>query len=152
MKKLFTLIFIFQLSFFGYSQSSIDFKIIQNLIIVNAQVNGNSGYFIVDTGASVSVIDSRKDRKYGFDLFMSKDDRMSGFSGKTKLYRTSQIKLKLKGLKIESPYRFVACDLSDVNQSVKDVNIVGILGADFLINYKAMIDYSNNKIHLKYIY
>ena len=57
MKK-FILILLIILTFSCDTKKEIDFHIYNNLPVINAQINGMSVKLLIDTGASVSIIDT----------------------------------------------------------------------------------------------
>ena len=110
--------------------------------------------FIIDTGASQSVLD------YRHKLLLKKDKEQralhtteSGFSinseiieyGKGTIPKVYSEKNKIKNLKV------TLIDLNYINELYRkytDVLIDGLLGCDFLLNYGAIIDINEKKITL----
>lgn len=134
--------------------SSLDFELHKNLIIINAYINEKPAKFIVDTGASISLLDKKQYKRYNFKYSVSTDERLTGFGGKSRLMQTSSVKFKLDGFDLAATYRFNASDLGDLNVALSDTNqrVLGILGSDFLKNYHAVIDYAQQKIYVKFLY
>ncbi|MEQ6169135.1 retropepsin-like aspartic protease [Ekhidna sp. MALMAid0563] len=134
--------------------STLDFELHKNLIIVNAHINEKPAKFIVDTGASISLLDKSQYKRYEFKYSVSTDERLTGFGGKSRLMKTSSVKFKLDGFDLAATYRFNASDLGDLNVALSDTNqrVLGILGSDFLKNYHAIIDYEKQKIYVKFLY
>ncbi|MGJ8665036.1 MAG: retropepsin-like aspartic protease [Patiriisocius sp.] len=115
------------------------------------KLNGIKGTFIVDTGASTSCI--------GFDfidyfkLKSIESDVIAAGAGatdmKTQLSENNKLTL---GKHITQKMNFVLFDLSHVNKALSqiDPNVVhGIIGADYLKNNRAVIDYGRNCLYLK---
>ena len=119
-------------------------------LLVKAKINGVSGSFILDTGASTSCV--------GFecvDLFSleARNSRtLASGAGATGMY--TQIStgndLSLGSWKNES-FNIVIFDLSHVNEALtshKAKSVHGIIGADILLKGKAIIDYYNRYLYL----
>ena len=126
-------------------------RITENLILVKLLVNGKQANFIVDTGASVSVIDRHQASKYRFRCFDNLDQgRMNSMAGISSLILTSGIELKHQNRQFKH-VKFYASDMDYINRFMKErhVNILGILGADFLKRNQAVIDYKHRRIMLK---
>lgn len=88
----------------------IDFNNDYGYILLNLQLNSETKTFMLDTGTSISVIDSK--------------------------YANNTGKLSL-GINNELlPLNFYSQDLS----MLKDLNVTGILGTDFMSNYIILID------------
>lgn len=117
-----------------------------------AKINSIKGEFILDTGASTSCI--------GFssiDLFLLKNEtskiKASGAGAtnmKTEIAKNNSIDIgNWKVTNID----FVIFDLSHVNEALLQVEenpIHGIIGADFLKQSRAVIDYGRNCFYVKW--
>lgn len=134
--------------------STLDFEFKKNLIIIKAHVNDKSANFIVDTGASISLLDKKQYKRYKFEYFVSADERLTGFGGRSRLLTTSSVQFRLDGFDLSATYRFNASDLGELNVALSDsdTRVLGIIGSDFLKNYHAIIDYENRKIYFKFLY
>ena len=130
---------------------SVDFEVHHNLLIIEGYVNDKWAKFIVDTGASTSVLDLSQSKKYKFSYAIDPDTRMAGFGGHSKLMKTSSVQFMLDGLPTNE-LNFSASDLRGINTVLlqKNQKILGIIGSDFLRNHRAVIDYDRNKIVFKY--
>ena len=116
-----------------------------------AKVNGMEGDFILDTGASSSCIGfSSVDR---FIMLTEQSEIKAAGAGainmETHVARNNKFQI---GRKIKSNMAFVIFDLSHVNEALLQVEenpVQGILGADFLKENRAVIDYGRNVLYLK---
>ncbi len=136
----------------GALDSSIDFETHNNIIIVEAYVNEKWAKFVVDTGASISLLDFNQSKKYRFNYSIDPETRLTGFGGRSKLMRTSDVSFQFKEVTNYHP-NFFASDLSGLNRILSQHNqkILGILGSDFLKRNGAIIDYSANKIDIAHL-
>lgn len=128
---------------------SIDFELYNNILIVEAYVNDKWAKFIIDTGASTSILDFNQSKKYSFSYTIDPDKRLTGFGGRTNLMKTSEFTFNLKGLDKRN-YSFFASDLSGLNVALSGYNqrVLGILGSDFLQTNGAVIDYRNARLFI----
>ena len=130
----------------------IKFKVIKTQhLLIKAKINGVSGNFILDTGASNSCVGFESIELFALNAKKSKT-RASGAGGtgmKTQI--SSHNKLQLGSWKNQD-FNLVIFDLSHVNEALeayKTKAVHGIIGADVLLEGKAIIDYYNNYLYLK---
>ncbi|MDD2633971.1 MAG: aspartyl protease family protein [Bacteroidales bacterium] len=124
-----------------------------NHILIKANANKNKCFLLIDTGASNSVFDSNA--KAFRDTILAdieNDNQSSGFNSKIENLSTGQIKsLNISYFRI-SEFNAIFTPLDYINQLYQSLNlpiISGIIGCDFLIKYKAIIDLSDNIMVLK---
>jgi Aspartyl protease len=117
----------------------------------NAKINEFTGSFILDTGASTSCIGMDKINQ--FSLLNEDSDIKAAGAGavnmKTQLARNNRFSVEKLQLSLTD---FVLFDLSHVNEALSQANenpIDGIIGADILKKYRAVIDYGRNCFYLK---
>ena len=132
----------------------IKFKILKTQhLLVKAKINGVEGRFILDTGASNSCVGFD-----GVDLFHLKAKKSktqatgAGASGMLTQISSNNT-LKCSRWKT-SDFDLVIIDLTHVNQALMQQKVKpvhGIIGADILINGKAIVDYHNCILFLKQI-
>jgi hypothetical protein len=123
-------------------------------LMIKIYVNDKAANVIIDTGASNTVFDKKRILKYVTDKKISTYDKLSSGLGtnKMKSHFTTIKKLKIGDLKMVD-YKTVLLDLSHVNKSYRQVGLAkveGVLGSDILLKYKALIDYENKILKLKY--
>ena len=114
-------------------------------------INGKKGRFIIDTGASGTVVDSKSAKK--FNLNYEVGITKAGGLGTTKLaaIKSKNNTISFGKIKIHS-FELRVIDLSHVNKSLmakRASAIDGVIGADILNNKKAIIDYGNSNLYLK---
>jgi predicted aspartyl protease len=136
----------------GKKYKKIKFKVLKTQhLLVPAKINDVKGTFILDTGASNSCVGLEEIIK--FELLAENSETKAAGAGATGM--TTQLskknKLQLGRWKSET-LNLVVFDMSHVNEaliSYKTKPVNGIIGADILLEGKAIIDYSNHCLYLK---
>jgi predicted aspartyl protease len=134
----------------GYKK--IKFKISKtNHLLVKAKVNGVSGVFILDTGASNSCVGFES-----IDWFQlqakSSNTQASGAGAIGMLTQLAQNNTLQIGRWNSNEFHLVIFDLSHVNLALlqhKAKTVHGIIGADVLIASAAIIDYHHQLLYMK---
>ena len=146
MRKWAIILFLFLTSCAVYNWSD-EVNLIEQyeLHFVEIKVNGKEGKLLVDTGASKSLLDIGKAEEYGFKYLLLSEKQYVGIGGVTDIY-------VIYDYKIEGPWvTFLGADLIEIQEFFDDdrINIIGILGVDFLENNNCILDLSKNKLYLK---
>lgn len=129
----------------------IKFKITKTQhLLIKAKINGVTGNFILDTGASNSCIGFESVELFQVNAEESKT-KASGAGATGMLTQTaSNNNLKLGHWKT-SNFNLIVIDLSHVNEALtqhKEKPIHGIIGADILLESRAIVDYFNCFVYL----
>lgn len=126
-------------------------KLASQHAIVEVSVNGFKSNFIIDSGASVSVINNSDVSK--FRLIPASgiaNVQATGVGGKVTTQSFMLDIFKIDQLKIKNKH-IVAMDLShivDALTTVSDKEINGVIGQDILTRHKAVIDIASNTLYL----
>ncbi len=117
---------------------------------VDALVNGSMAKFLVDTGASATVIDRASAQRWGLDL----DECAEAAVGC--MVPGGMAMTKLDELRIASvrfiDFEVAVVDLSHVNAGLEQKGadrIDGVIGADIMDEREAVIAYAQRTLHLK---
>lgn len=134
----------------GYIRVKFKISKTQHLLI-KGKINGISGTFILDTGASNSCVGF--DGIQHFELSASDSDTKAAGAGATGMLTQTSLKNKLKmGRWASKNFGLVIFDMSHVNEALlqyKAKPVHGIIGADILMKGKAIIDYYNHCVYLR---
>ncbi|WP_291275416.1 retropepsin-like aspartic protease [Flavobacterium sp.] len=129
----------------------VKFKILKTQhLVLKAKVNGVSGWFILDTGASNSCLGFKSVTKFGLSPEHTDSKAASASSSDmfTQLAKRNIVQLSTwKTL----DFTFVVFDLTHVNAVLSNYGVApidGIIGADILLKGKAIIDYTNHYLYL----
>ena len=120
----------------------IDFTLSNNLPIVQANINGLPVLLLVDSGASVSLIDTSTaeillfDRDYDIPVTQG-----IGVGGTSYIYGIKGVILTHNGDTLNVNFR--GTDLSNFR---KNNGIIGIIGSDFLSENHLVVDFKHKKL------
>jgi len=122
-----------------------------NHLEVTASINGITGRFILDTGASNTCVSV--DKASYFKLVSKDSEIKAAGAGATDMETLVSKKNNIKiGEWKKKKQQIVVFDLVHVNEALKahkSLPVDGIIGADILIKCKAVIDYSSRNLFLK---
>lgn len=108
-------------------------SVVDNRPLIPIKVNGKSVYFLVDTGASIALVDIEKQKELKFKLGNKLSGTIVGAGGETSdVYHVKDLDVDLNGHKI---YQFVATNIDDVKRSIKKATGYDIFG---IISYSQM--------------
>ena len=123
-------------------------------LLIQAAVNGKRANLLIDTGASQTVFDVNRIKKFTKQKEFSKNGNLSSGLG-TSSMQSHDFKIKefeLGGLVLKN-YNALLLDLAHVNKtylSLKLKPIDGVLGGDILKKYLAVINYKSKAMQLSY--
>lgn len=130
----------------------INFKVSKTQhLLLKARINGIKGSFILDTGASNSCVGFESISLFQLKAGKSKTKASgAGATGmETQLAKDNKLQL---GKWKNNEFHLVIFDLTHVNLALiqhKAKPVHGIIGADILLEGKAIIDYYNHCLYLK---
>ena len=123
-------------------------------LLIKILINKKVAKVIIDTGASKTVFDNQRIKKYvGKKTFEKYDSLSTGLGTSTMTSELVSIKkIKIGELEIVN-YKTILLDLSHVNNSYEQIKLKpvdGVLGSDLLLKYSAVIDYDKKILKLKF--
>ncbi|PZR15118.1 MAG: acid protease [Flavobacterium psychrophilum] len=134
----------------GYIRIKFKISKTQHLLI-KGKINGVTGNFILDTGASNSCVGYEGITL--FELSANDSDTKAAGAGGTGMATQTSMHNKLKlGRWSNKNFGLVIFDMSHVNEALRQYKakpVHGIIGADILMKGKAIIDYYNHCVYLK---
>ncbi len=134
----------------GYSCQKFDISTSQHAII-SVCINGKEGRFVLDTGASSTCIEVTFVSFFGLEIEKSTEKAFGVVTSDGVDTFTAKCNNFCIGNWQSNDLRIIALDLSHVNQSLATTGtpkIHGVLGADVLLQAKALIDYNHKKLYL----
>jgi hypothetical protein len=128
---------------------SIKFKSAGRIPVIDVILNGKPARFIIDTGASISILNEQEADYYGFrKIEPLADVEVAGFEGSSMMKHATKCTLEIGSLKI-THIRFKSKDINALVAILyrnEQIRIAGILGADLLTQYRMQIDFMNKTI------
>lgn len=128
----------------------VDFML-TNHMLIQAKINGITGDFILDTGASNSCVGFAGVAK--FKLAIEDSSIIASGAGSDKMEtKVAQKNCLELGQWSQKDMSLLVLDLSHINDALvkqKSQEIDGILGADILRTAKAILDYGKKYLYLK---
>jgi predicted aspartyl protease len=121
-------------------------------IFIRARINGKPARFLVDTGASRTVVDKKRILRYLEEdeaNFEKLEALSAGLGTNTMESHTILLGSLSFGRLVLKNYKTAALDLTHVNDSYKIMKlkkIDGVVGGDLLQRLRAVIDYGKGEI------
>jgi len=150
MKALMFLLFLFFCSIAVMAQDSIKMLGADQPIIVG-EINGKKAYFLIDTGADVTMLNSTESKKYKYEnkLWVGKNYKLSGLNSEHQgeVYVAKNVELIVGGRKIKGSYKSI--DLTYIARSIagdSSIKIAGIIGSDVMRRHDFVINYKTRNI------
>jgi hypothetical protein len=130
----------------------INFKVSKTQhLLVKASINGVNGNFILDTGASNSCVGFESIAL--FQLTAESSTTKAAGAGATGMFtQIAKDNILQLGRWKDPEFHLVIFDMSHVNEALRQYKakpVQGIIGADVLLQGKAIIDYYNHCLYLK---
>jgi len=127
----------------GGDFAEVPFEFIENHLFVPVTINGAESLWVVDSGASVSVIDSGYAKELGLEL-------TGAFAAETAsdpvdLAFTTMPPFAVGSIEFDEQ-QIAALDFVDLFRRTSDLEVSGILGYDFLSRFVTRVDYSNETL------
>ena len=127
----------------GVSAEDIPFSFTENHVYLFVNINGKEHLWVLDSGAGASVIDSSYAAELGLEL--EGPVKGIGASGTVDFYFVTVPSYTMGGIRFNEQ-KVVAMNMRNLFQRVLGLDVVGILGYDFLSRFITKIDYANEKI------
>lgn len=121
-------------------------------LLIKGEVNGHPANFIIDTGASRTVVDKNHLEKLGFQKNIIPNQVLSAGLGTNSMESFTIVLQKLSlGKFILKNFEIAVLDLSHVNTAYALLNlpfINGVIGGDILMKHKGIIHYPKKYVRL----
>lgn len=120
----------------AFAANEVKIEHAHGLLWTTVSAKGQSFHFVIDTGASVTVLSPEAARR--LDMPWGRPTRVEAIGGTARGYQSSEFPGLLAGLAL--PSKVLVMDLSGPSQSCGRV-IDGLIGADFFLGKIAQLDY-----------
>ena len=119
--------------------------------LVKVKLNGKKGFFMIDTGASTSVLNIRLAGKYKVKPLSSQPEIMAYGASDVPLdvaFTEPVKKLRIGRWQIKK-LPMILMDISHLEEHLDGFEIQGIIGSDILMLGEAILDYAHHSLYLK---
>lgn len=115
-------------------------------LIIEAKVNDKKAYFLIDTGASIGLIDKDKRKKFDLSVGREYNGTLVGAGGEMRNVRHCDTFVEFEGKMIP---QFLLADISEIVSSIKretGIEILGIISLPQMKMANLGIDCNDNEI------
>jgi hypothetical protein len=119
-----------------------------NLPIVNLTNKGNTYKFLIDTGASISIMDSRALDSIEHSK-LNIEGNAYGIDGKIMSVNYISAELSSENISFTEQFQVMKLDAFDNLRETDGINLSGILGSSFLKAHGFVIDFENQVLSTK---
>jgi hypothetical protein len=127
----------------GGDSADVPFEYLSNHIFLHVTLDGTDGLWVLDTGASASVIDRGYAEELGLPL--SGEIKGQGAGHTVDAAFTTLPPFSVGSIEF-GEQQVAAIDLVWLFRRLADLEVVGILGYDFLSRFTAKVDYANEML------
>jgi len=117
--------------------------------VIEGKINGKRAFFIVDTGASCSLLNEQSSHRYGFKYRARSDEQVVGLNGQAKINLAFDYDIQLGAVSLKQAVfrtRHLA-ELANIIRANDHIDIAGIIGADILKRYGMVVDFNSNTVY-----
>jgi hypothetical protein len=122
------------------------------LNFVPVKVNGHSGVFLVDSGASHTILDQGFAKRCIRKMVLS-DMRLAWLGSGDNIAKEGVIEeIQVGNYRQVGPFKVHVLNLDAINNAParqRKFHLDGIIGADFFISHRALIDYGSNVLRFQ---
>jgi hypothetical protein len=130
------------------NMSKMRFSTVGKIPVVQGRINGKRAFFIIDTGASCSILNESGSLHFGFGTYALVNHRLTGLGGNTNINQAVNCVVEFGPLRIaHRTFRTRQLDhITDLIKQNENIEIAGILGSDIFNRYGITIDFKHNLI------
>lgn len=126
-------------------------SVTKDRIIISVNINDKEAHMLVDTGASIGIVDIDCMKEYGFKKGVKLEGQIVGVGGESSsAYHTKDLQVDIEGVKL---YQFITMDIDTIKKSIREntgVTIQGIIGLTQIKMSEMKIDADNGIIKIGY--
>jgi len=122
---------------------------LNNLYFLKTEINNKKAFLLIDTGASITILDINQSEKYGFSVGNRIGNGMTtGINGSRSMYRISNYRISAQDNEFQM--QVAGIDINEIVSKFKKlgIGVVGVLGSDFFHDTNANISYKKGTIEL----
>lgn len=124
------------------------FTTIGRIPVVEGKINGKRAYFIIDTGASCSILNQSVSDRFGFKSFVKSDEHVVALEGQARMNHAFNCLVEVGPLRLKNVIFRTKCmdNFVSVIQTHENIEIAGIIGSDIFNRYGIAINFKSNTI------
>jgi hypothetical protein len=124
------------------------FTTIGRIPVIEGKINGKRAYFIIDTGASCSILNQSVSERFGFKSYVRDDVHVMALEGKAKMNHAFNCLVEVGPLRLSNVIFRTKCMDSFVSviREQENIEIAGIIGSDIFNRYGIAINFKSNMI------
>jgi hypothetical protein len=132
----------------GKTTSVLHFRTVGQIPVIEGTINGKRAFFIVDTGASCSILDESVSERFDFNFIVKTNSNVYGLGGQANINQAFDVVVKIGPLTINHrKFRTKRLDyLTSVINRNEGVKIAGLIGSDILNYYNVAINFRNGTL------
>ena len=134
----------------NYHQVSLN-KLATGHQVIEASINEVPGIFILDTGASVTVVDEKSIELFRLNVVVEDAKGAGAGGGGLTVYSSSDNKISINEFQI-FPFKIAAMSFEHVYAGLREQGVSetihGVIGVDLMEEAKAVIDYAGKHLYL----
>ncbi|MFH1865700.1 MAG: aspartyl protease family protein, partial [Candidatus Eisenbacteria bacterium] len=127
----------------GGDSAEVPFEFIENHVFLPVTINCREALWVLDSGASSSVIDRGYAQELGLE--MSGEITGQGAGNTVEVAFTTLPPFGVRGIEFEEQ-QVATLEFVDLFRRISDLEVVGILGYDFLSRFVTKVDYANEML------
>ncbi|MEA3409492.1 MAG: aspartyl protease family protein, partial [Candidatus Eisenbacteria bacterium] len=127
----------------GGDHADVPCEYIERHIFLPVIVNCDKSMWVLDSGASASVID--RDYAESLGLELSGEMKGQGAGNTVDVAFTTLPPFSVQGIEFEEQ-QVAVIEVVDLFRRIADLDVVGVLGYDFLSRFVTRVDYANNML------
>jgi hypothetical protein len=125
------------------TSAEVPFRFLERHIFLPVTIEGRTGLWVLDSGASSSVIDRQFAESLGLEL--SGEMLGQGAGNTVDVAFATLPPFSVDGIDFEEQ-QVAVIDFVDLFRRIADIEVVGILGYDFLSRFVTRVDYANETL------
>ena len=133
----------------NFKDGKLSFISVDKVPIIKGILNGKEAYFIIDSGASISVLDENKSDKYEFFMIQSEGE-IAGYGGHSSPKETESVSISVGGIDFSGEY--LAQDITSIVDVIIEnggIEISGIIGSNIMKELGLIIDFDSNALYVR---
>ena len=131
------------------AQESTTILMIHKLPVVKGNINGKEAYFILDTGASVTLLNNALADEFGFVVVQNEyweNYVVTGLGGKHLIQEARNVIVELGGHKLAFINKSCSLQRISKNFASDHIKIAGIIGSDVMGFLGTQINFATNSV------